>query len=317
MNERFRKLLGQGQDDWNNETVETAPAGVYVFQLQDAQMFEAQDKDGNDVVKIKWEHLIREGEYEGTVIVDFGQPQSKHPFPRKLLRDRIRALGFEPPEDIRDLEELVAAIVQAAPVYQGQLKWKNDFPNVQVKRLIEGQATAPARPAPARAAPQAAAPVPEPAAEGLAIGTAVQFDGEDGPVDGTVTGFGEDDTVRVEATNGDIYDVPAEILTAAPAKAPAPEEDGTRAALLEFAQAQDLEVHDGQTAEELVALLNGYDWQETDLTPDEVTLLKANGIGVAAKPKPKPKPAPRPVKKAAAKKAAKPATKGAKKARKR
>ncbi len=283
-NARFKELLAQGADQWADENVENAPSGIYVMQLQDASLFETQDRDGNDVVKVKWEHLVREGEYKGETVVDFSSPMSPKAFARKLLRERIRRLGFDPSEDIRDLEETVAAIANAAQVYRAKLVWKNGFANVTVQQVIEDAAPAP-KAAP-KSTPKAAPAASAESTDGLAIGAQVRFAVEDGAeVVGTVTGrTGKEYTI--EDSDGNQYTGEAADFRSESASAGATD-DANRLALLEFAQTMEVDVTEDDTEDILRAVLSEHEWVADNITPDEAALLKANDITVkSAKPKP-------------------------------
>jgi hypothetical protein len=306
-NKRFADILATANDTYTSPQDETKPPGLYIFQLQDVSLYEADKDDGSVEIKIKWEHLIREGEYQGQVVTDRSSPMSPKAFPIRLMNERLQAFGHEPPSDLRDLEELLNQIRAAAPVYRGKMTVRNGWENVKVLEVLsssEPPATTSAPPtrnvAPVESDDDDAGelavgmavsiPVDEDGTQGE--GTIVKIDGGeiDVDVDGTVYGPCTLEDITVLDDSGDAESDDAD------------EGDDISASLLELAQANGIDdVTDSMNQDELVATLGAYEWQASELTEDEVALLESVEIAVvkpAPKPKPKPKAKPKTAKKA-------------------
>ena len=299
----FQKYIDAGADEkYSNDTEGEIPAGVYTCQLQNAEI---REKDDGSAFFIIWEHLIRGGEYEGETVNDFSHPIHDKPFPRKMYKDRIRALGFEPTESISDIEELVAAIREAAPMYRAKIFTKNGFQNVQIQSLLESQEA----PAVSKAAPKTTPVASEPEeteSAVLAVGDTVEFEGESGPLTGTVDAFTADGEVSVEASDGQRYVADPEAFTVVEA-AEDDADETLRIGLIETAQANAEvvgDVSDDMELADLKVLLSQFDWTEDELTPDEIVRFKEADITVGVKSKPKAaKPKAKPKAKAKTKEA--------------
>lgn len=122
-----QKWAQNAQDMWDvgrKSTGGKVPEGEYACQLQSAEMKESQN--GN--MMIRRAHLILDGEFEGVVIRDNIVLSTE--VGMSIAAEWIERMGFEVPEDLEEIEDVIAEIVEAAPEYTAQVKHSGDFVNV-------------------------------------------------------------------------------------------------------------------------------------------------------------------------------------------
>lgn len=159
----FQDRLKEAQENWNKgrDVAQrgTIPPGIYKMQLASANITESQS---SGKLMIKREHIVSEGEFRGEIVYDNMMIETERG-PEFIAR-WITAMGFEVCSDIADLENTVAAIANAAPIYTARVTHSGDFTNVNVQKL-EGYASEPAQPAQAVPRPPKTETVPSPAAQ--------------------------------------------------------------------------------------------------------------------------------------------------------
>lgn len=148
----FEDRLQQMQETWGGIASGEGmpgqvPEGIYRMQLQSAEL---KLSESSDKLMIHRENYILDGEHAGQVVHDYLNLETERgPFFVGLW---IEQMGFEIPENSKDIEATVEAIAQAAPIYTGQVKINNGFPNVRVKNVEEidtgGVSAAPEEPDP-------------------------------------------------------------------------------------------------------------------------------------------------------------------------
>jgi hypothetical protein len=133
---KFAERLADMEDQWESGKDNAAGIedGVYSFQLQGAELKESSN--GN--MMVNWEHLIIDGEYEGNTVYDNSVMSNSRSF--YFLAQRIRGLGYDAPEHIEEIEELIEEIVADAPVYNASVKVNKEsgFCNLNNLELIDG-----------------------------------------------------------------------------------------------------------------------------------------------------------------------------------
>ena len=303
----FKKILGAMQDvyDGGKEAAPGVPEGQYTLQLIKCALAVSQTS-GNPMIKRT--HLVVEGDYEGSQIYDnlVMANESNMWFVARF----IELMGYQVPDDITEIEDIVSKLNDANPVYTARVKKSGDFTNVNVIQLLEEEGDGDETPAPSQESD-----TPDPVEDDgdgdeLDEGSYVKFEGDGDEVLGEVIAL-EDTEVVIKDTNGDEWTVDQEDVTVVTESeyndavaGTGDEDDAERKLLVDFADAFGVE---GITAEmskdEIATALNEYTWKEDKLTPDEVDLLKRNDVDV--KPKPKPKKAPTKKKAATKKKASK------------
>lgn len=277
------------------------PDGEYTCQLKSAELRESQAGK----LMIMREHVVLEGEHAGFEQRDFISLETE--FGPRQAAQWIELMGYDVPDQVEGIEEVVAAISGDQPCYTARFKKgkDSDFVNVTIKALVDNVATAkPAKPAPAAASKPAtkpaakAAPIAE---ESDLVGKTVTFNDGTQDYEGTVEAVNAN--VADVKCGTDVFEVTLDSLTVVETA-----EDAS--VLIAFAQSQGIEVDADADYAALVEVLNGYEYKKAELTDEELKLAESIGATIiapapakAAKPA-APKPAAKP---AAAKPASKPA----------
>ena len=136
----FKKRLGKMQGNWDAGKEKAAefgdiPDGLYKMQLQDAEIVESQS---SEKLQIHVEHLVLEGEQAGQVYHDYLQLETE--WGPVFIAQFIEKLGREVPDNIDEMEEVISEIAEGAPIYMGKLKTKDDYQNLRITKLLEGEA---------------------------------------------------------------------------------------------------------------------------------------------------------------------------------
>jgi DNA-binding protein H-NS len=314
MGNGFENELASMNASWKTKKKEQPglPEGIYTMRLVAASL---QKSQSSGKLMIHREHLVIDGPMKGEPAHDYLHLETDNgPY---WVSQWVEQMGFQSPDDLNELPEVLDAITQSAPTYNAQVKISGDFRNIRIKEVlttdgagaadeVEKEAAAPAAKTKTGAKPTAKKATPA-AAPAFSAGDAVQFsDDQSNVMVGTVSEVAGD-MAKVDV-DGTEWEVPVAVLEPAEESATA---DPNQEALTNFLQAQGVEAA-GTTMAELVAQANEYEWDEAQLTPDEVALLKE--LGIEYKPKataPKPAPKPATVKPAATKTTAKPTAKPA------
>lgn len=286
------------------------PDGIYTMKLQKCELAEAQSS-GN--LMVKREHVVVDGEFTGTVTKDNLMLEGTENGPYYVSKF-IELMGYEAPNDPKEIEETLLAIQTDAPCYIAEVKVNGEYRNVRIKELVETgdsqavetptPAAAP-KPAPAKKGASKALPVAKKAvSDGVAEGTEVTFINEDVEMTGTIKRTaaeeGSPDQYIVESGE-DLFQLERSDFTIADqnqdaVEAAAAGEDASE--LKAFAGAHGLEgITDDSTYDEAKEIITSYEYKKEELTTEEVTLLEGLGATIkvpAAKPKPTPKPLPAP-----------------------
>lgn len=157
MNEAWEETESSGGFD--------IPDGTYEARLQGAEIVEVSSDANRLRIKIEW--LILEGDVAGTVKYDSIPLHRKDGTPfLSMAKGFLEKLGAEVPQQMRDVPETLASLVQAAPRVSLKVQTKGDFQNCTVQSVlddVDAPAPAPKAPAkaPAKAAPPAAKPTPQ------------------------------------------------------------------------------------------------------------------------------------------------------------
>ena len=132
----FANRLGRMKETWEGSADDSfgasIPAGIYTMQLQAATLGESQSSGR---LQIHREHLVVGGEHDGEVQHDYMQLETARG--PNFVRQWLRRMGVEPPNDPADLEDVVAELSEAAPYYRAQVKQNGDFTNVSVLKRLE------------------------------------------------------------------------------------------------------------------------------------------------------------------------------------
>lgn len=297
--------LARMQAAWQEQKDEPpgVPDGQYLLQLLSCEVREAAS---SGKLLTRWEHLVLEGDHEGTVLRDMISLEMDGG-PYRVAR-RLQRLGADPPEELEDLPEVLSQLQEANPILRGTTRKSGDFLNVTVQELVDAEPGSVGTPK----AKAAGAGTEEPP---FVVGEAVAFTAveDEDPIEVVITAIDLKEGTATLEDDEHIYEGIAlenlELVPEATAEAtPEQDEDEELAPLLEFCEAVDLQDElpdeDSRTVESVVEVLREFEFNAADLTPEEVELLESHGLEVN-KPKPKATARKKVTKKAVAKKVTK------------
>lgn len=154
MNSKFAKRLAAASKNWKNAKSRAAEAGGggfeeiedgrYLARLTDVEIGEAKSSGRLQVV---WKYKIAEGDYKGQVKFAFDGLETEDNL-MYLARTLIR-YGYEMPDDISDIEEILKDLSKSQPLVRIRLKTRGEFQNCYVDNVFgeddEDEALADAR----------------------------------------------------------------------------------------------------------------------------------------------------------------------------
>lgn len=290
----YRERLKAMSDAWKTgrEQPEGVPPGIYHMQLQDVELTESQS---SGKLMVHWTHLITDGEQSGETVHDYqGVEQERSAF---FIGLRIEQLGFEIPDDPEDLEEVLAAIADAAPSYRGRVtRSKEGFTNVRILNLLDSGEAPPLRKT-VKKKSRASSGIKT---EDSLVGQTVIYK-EDGEECEVVSQGGTN--LVIKDANGDEYACTVDDIEIGGSggeedsgeaeqdeeligegtrleEQGEPETDENLDELIAFCQSQEVEVTDGDTVEVLIERLCKFEWDASKLVKEEVALLESIGADV-------------------------------------
>jgi len=233
------------------------PEGVYIAQVQKCALKESKSS-GN--LMIARQHLILEGEYKGTMLFDNMQLETE--YGPVFARKWIETVGYETPEDIEELPELLEAIASEGPVCKVAVKHSGDFVNVNVSEMLDSGIL-----------------------DELGISTTVDPDEEDSTSDEGDDGDDDDDDGSaeqeedVEVVEEEKPKAKAKAKAKAKPKAKSKKESLSEKDLKEFCVSQDIDFEDSDDFDTLKELISEFTYNRSELDAKEVKLLEALGLG--------------------------------------
>ena len=274
--------------------------GSYTLQLQSCKL--DQSKSSGNLMVVR-DHYVVEGEFAGEVLRDYIVLSDDRGM--YALAQFLRQMGYEAPDNLEDVSAILTELDSNNPVYVGMARRSgdSDIYNVKITEVTQSSAAKASAPTaePAAAKP-ASAPAPKqsaaPAAVGVNVGAIVTFDGgEDGTITGTVATLIDAATASVKQNDeaGTVWTVDIADLTIAAAPPPAKAAkkaskptaaDPKLAALKTLGASYGVdELADGQSLEEVITIMSTYTWDEVEMLPEEVALVKECGIPSIPAPK--------------------------------
>lgn len=284
----FAKKLKRMQENWETTKEKgygDLPDGTFTFQVQDAKLTESEA--GNLMIRV--ENLVIDGEQEGEVLNQFYSIETDFGLKQGMMW--IEKMGRTVPEDAEEVEEIVAEIASAAPIFTARVRTnKSGFTNMVVQRLVEGETEG--------------APEPEKPKKGGKKGGKKEKDAdpkvkfvEDDRVTveienetyaGKVTGYNKKGEVEVEFDDGDTgaYDEEDVIPEK---KKKGGKKGGTKKGgkkkkdevdldeLKTLAQAMGVEVGDEDDLDAVKTAINEYSWKKDQFEKEEIVMLTAIG----------------------------------------
>ena len=307
----FKEKLAGMQGTWEEgKGALGLPEATYTFVLQNCELRES--KKGN--LMVLREHLVLVGDMEGEVQTDFMSLNNKTGM--FYLNQWITLMGFEAPDDLADLEEVLEEVSNASPVYTADVVKSGDFVNVRCQELLQesyspedGEEVNPPKKEKEKKKgttpkkPRKSTKVVEEETDavdknGFEVGDLVHWEDADSEITGNITLYDDKENVyNVKTAEGEIWEFAPEELTKLDDDGTEEEqeeveetEDAELTTLLEFCSANDIELPEGADLASVVSTLNEYEWEENKLAEHEVDLLKQYKVAVKKSPK-KRKPA--------------------------
>lgn len=226
------------------------PEGVYIAQVQKCALKESKSS-GN--LMIARQHLILEGEYKGTMLFDNMQLETE--YGPVFARRWIETVGYEAPEDIEELPELLEAIAGEGPVCKVVVKHSGDFVNVNVSEMLDSGIL-----------------------DELGISTTVDPD-EDDSAEGDDADEAAEQEEEAEVVEEEKPKAKAKAKTKAKAKAKSKKEALSEKDLKEFCVSQDIDFEDSDDFDALKELISEFTYSRSELDAKEVKLLETLGLG--------------------------------------
>ena len=186
--------------------------GRYTARLIGGSIGESQ----NGRLQIVWKFKIEEGEYEGQEKHDFQGLETEQNL--EFVARRVAQLGYDVPENLEDLKEILADVAKTRPICKIRLKTKGEFQNLYVDKVFwpdeaEAEET-PDAPAAEEAEETEEEEDAEPDAVDLTAGMRVIAATSQGDVEGEVLVVLEDEgKVRVKLDTGKVIRIAAEKLS--------------------------------------------------------------------------------------------------------
>jgi hypothetical protein len=142
MKSAFKKRLKNAKKNWKKGRQRHAsgdtnfgndvPDGRYLAKLTAAEVGESQSSGR---LQIMWTWKILEGDYKGETCFDFDGLETEDNL--MWLAKKLETLGYESPEDLEEIEELLEQLLADAPTFRIRLRTKGEFQNVLLDKPIE------------------------------------------------------------------------------------------------------------------------------------------------------------------------------------
>jgi hypothetical protein len=107
------------------------PDDVYTAKLQEAELTET----ASGKLRIRREHVIMEGEHKGVVVKDGLNLEGE--YGPVFCRRWLAMLDLDAPEDAQDLEDLLIALKEDAPVCKIRVRHAGEFVNIDVTAVVK------------------------------------------------------------------------------------------------------------------------------------------------------------------------------------
>lgn len=105
--------------------------GRYMARLVDGKISESQSSGRTQIM---WTWRFEEGEYEGQDKLDFSGLETE--LNLEYLAKRLVQLGYEPPESLDEIEDILEDVKKTRPLCKIRLKTKGEFQNVFIDRVF-------------------------------------------------------------------------------------------------------------------------------------------------------------------------------------
>ena len=139
MDNALKNKLKKAQDNWvgaRSKAKESTgftevPDGRYLAHLTNAQICESRSSGR---LQIQWTWTISDGEFENDTKLDFDGLETEDNL--VFLGRKLSRFGYELPEDITEISDILDELIEKQPLARIRLKTKGEFQNVYVDKLM-------------------------------------------------------------------------------------------------------------------------------------------------------------------------------------
>ena len=134
----LKTTLKKAGANWKNarkraetDSFDEFPDGRYLLRLKSAQVGESQ---ASGRAQVAWGFVIKDGEYEGKTIRDYTGLETEDNL--VYLVRRLGRFGYEAPDDLADLQDVLDEIVKEKPLCRGRLISKGEYQNLRIDKVM-------------------------------------------------------------------------------------------------------------------------------------------------------------------------------------
>ena len=139
MDNALKNKLKKAQDNWQGAREKAkessgfteVPDGRYLAHLTNAQIGESRSSGR---LQIQWTWTISDGEFEKDTKLDFDGLETEDNL--VFLGRKLSRFGYELPEDITEISDILDELIEKQPLARIRLKTKGEFQNVYVDKLM-------------------------------------------------------------------------------------------------------------------------------------------------------------------------------------
>lgn len=141
MASKFSKRLKGAKKNWKKgrkrasdspDGYESVDDGKYVARLKSAQVGESQSSGR---LQIMWNWEILEGDFKGQTVLDFDGLETEDNL--MWLARKLNKLGYEAPDDLEDIEDLLKELEGEMLTFRIKLKTKNEYQNLFIDKQVK------------------------------------------------------------------------------------------------------------------------------------------------------------------------------------
>jgi hypothetical protein len=140
MDNALKKKLKVAQNNWQSARERAkestgfteVPDGRYLAHLTNAVIGESRSSGR---LQIQWTWTVSDGEFEGDTKLDFDGLETEDNL--VFLGRKLSRFGYELPEDITAIADILEELIEKRPLARIRLKTKGEFQNVYVDKLMK------------------------------------------------------------------------------------------------------------------------------------------------------------------------------------
>ena len=144
MDNALKNKLKKAQNNWQGAREKAkdstgfaeVPDGRYLAHITNAQICESRSSGR---LQIQWTWTISDGEFEKDTKLDFDGLETEDNL--VFLGRKLARFGYELPEDITEISDILDELIEKQPLARIRLKTKGEFQNVYVDKLMQSVST--------------------------------------------------------------------------------------------------------------------------------------------------------------------------------